>query len=149
MPGHPQECREHAKRCLQTAAEATSPLAKARFQQLSDTWMRLATDLERAPVGAMGWSPSAKDRKRYVPAVVSTGVRELASTPRRISLMSKAREYRDRAKRCRRFAKESVSETVCEHWLELAEFWDRLASSEQVSEWIDPSPEPVARGKDE
>jgi hypothetical protein len=54
--------------------------------------------------------------------------------------MSKTRDYRDRAKRCRRFAKESVSETVREHWLELAEFWDRLASSEQVSEWIDPSP---------
>jgi hypothetical protein len=48
MPGNPQECREHAKRCLQTAAEATSPLAKARFQQLADTWMRLATDLEHA-----------------------------------------------------------------------------------------------------
>ena len=54
--------------------------------------------------------------------------------------MSKAREYRDRAERCRRFAKESVSEPVRQHWLELAEFWERFASSEEVGEWIAPNP---------
>jgi hypothetical protein len=62
------------------------------------------------------------------------------SHPQRVVQMSKALECRDRAEQCRRFAKESVSETVREHWLELAEFWERLASSEQASEWIDPSP---------
>lgn len=46
MPGDPKECREHAKCCLRLAAEAPSPLAKARFQKLAETWMRLATDLE-------------------------------------------------------------------------------------------------------
>ena len=46
MPGDPKECREHAKCCLRLAAEAPSSLAKARFQELAETWMRLATDLE-------------------------------------------------------------------------------------------------------
>jgi hypothetical protein len=48
MPGDPSECREHAKNCLRMASEAPSPLAKARFENLAETWMRLATDLEHA-----------------------------------------------------------------------------------------------------
>jgi hypothetical protein len=59
---------------------------------------------------------------------------------RRIVQMSKARKYRDRAEQCRRFAKESISEPVREHWLDLAMFWERLAASEEASEWINPSP---------
>ncbi len=48
MPGDPKECREHAKNCLKLAAEATNEAAKLRFEQLAQTWMRLATDLEAA-----------------------------------------------------------------------------------------------------
>ena len=55
MPGDPKECREHAKNCLRMAAEAPSPLAKARFQKLAETWMRLATDLEHARALVEQW----------------------------------------------------------------------------------------------
>jgi hypothetical protein len=47
MPGNPTECREHAKRCLALAAEASSPLAKAQFQNLAQTWMDLANEIDR------------------------------------------------------------------------------------------------------
>jgi len=48
MPGDPKECREHAKRCLEIAANSPSELMKARFEELAKTWMRLASDLEHA-----------------------------------------------------------------------------------------------------
>ena len=32
MPGDPEECREHAKHCLELAKQAASPLAKAQFE---------------------------------------------------------------------------------------------------------------------
>ena len=52
--GHGGECRMpeesrdvwSAKRCLKLAAEAPSLLAKAKFENLARTWMRLATDLD-------------------------------------------------------------------------------------------------------
>jgi hypothetical protein len=40
------ECREHAKRCLQLAHEATNPVLKESLFDIAQTWMRLATDLE-------------------------------------------------------------------------------------------------------
>jgi hypothetical protein len=56
MPGDPKECREHAKRCLELASEATpSSLAKARFKDLAKTWIRLATDLEHAEALLKQW----------------------------------------------------------------------------------------------
>ena len=48
MPGDPKECRDHAKRCLEIAATSPSSLTKAKFEDLAQTWMRLATDLEHA-----------------------------------------------------------------------------------------------------
>jgi len=54
--------------------------------------------------------------------------------------MSSAREYHDRAEQCRRFANESISEALREHWLELAQFWERFALSEEHDEWIAPGP---------
>ena len=49
MSGNPQECREHAKDCLEFACEAPpSSLARARFEELAKTWIHLATDLEHA-----------------------------------------------------------------------------------------------------
>ena len=32
MPGDPEECRDHAKRCLEIAATSPSPLTKAKFE---------------------------------------------------------------------------------------------------------------------
>jgi hypothetical protein len=55
MPGDPKECREHAKNCLKMAADSTSPLAKAQFEDLAQTWLRLATDLERAKALVEHW----------------------------------------------------------------------------------------------
>lgn len=55
MPGDPKECREHAKRCLELAASSSSPLAKARFEDLAKTWMRLATDLEQTKALVDHW----------------------------------------------------------------------------------------------
>lgn len=55
MPGDPKECREHAKRCLEIAATAPSPLDKARFEDLAKTWIRLARDLELAKALVDQW----------------------------------------------------------------------------------------------
>jgi hypothetical protein len=56
MPGDPKECREHAKCCLELASEAPpSSLARARFEELAQTWIRLASDLERANALLKQW----------------------------------------------------------------------------------------------
>lgn len=60
MPGDPKECREHAKRCLEMADEAPSQLAKARFEELAQTWLRLASDLEHAKALVENWGKSKK-----------------------------------------------------------------------------------------
>ena len=46
MPGDPKQCREHAKRCLQLAQEATNPALKDSLSDIAQQWMHLATDLE-------------------------------------------------------------------------------------------------------
>jgi len=46
MPGNPNECREHAKRCLQLAHETTNPVLKDSLTDIAGLWTRLATDLE-------------------------------------------------------------------------------------------------------
>jgi hypothetical protein len=48
VPGDPKECREHAKTCLRMASETNSPQAKETFENLAQTWLRLAADLEAA-----------------------------------------------------------------------------------------------------
>ena len=59
MFGNPQECREHAKDCLELASEAPpSSLAKARFEELAKTWIRLAKDLEHANALLKHWGDS-------------------------------------------------------------------------------------------
>ena len=60
MPGDPHECRERAKRCLEIAETTTSPLAKARFEELARTWTRLATDLELAKSLVDEWGETKK-----------------------------------------------------------------------------------------
>ena len=55
MPGDPKECREHAKNCRAMADAAVSPMAKARFEELAQTWTRLANDLEHAKALVKHW----------------------------------------------------------------------------------------------
>ena len=67
MLGNPKKCREHAKNCLRLADKAmTTPMAKARFEELADIWMRLAYSLEasQALIDEMdGASPKLALRK--------------------------------------------------------------------------------------
>ncbi len=46
MPGNPKECRRHALTCMQLAQTAQSPEAREHFAELSQTWLRLAGDIE-------------------------------------------------------------------------------------------------------
>jgi len=56
MPGNPIECREQAKRCLQLAAETNSALTKAQFENLAQTWMRLAGEIDRTEALLAHWA---------------------------------------------------------------------------------------------
>ena len=55
MPGDPKECRDNARDCLELAAKAQSRLAKERREELAQTWLRLATSLERDQVLLDQW----------------------------------------------------------------------------------------------
>jgi hypothetical protein len=46
MPGDPRECRKHAARCAELAAEAKTEALKTHFLTLSKTWESLARELE-------------------------------------------------------------------------------------------------------
>ena len=46
MPGDPEECRQHAKRCLALAGEARSPEIKNSLVEIAQRWAALATDLD-------------------------------------------------------------------------------------------------------
>ena len=46
MPGDPKAYREHAKRCLQIAQEATNPALKVSLEEIAQQWLRLAADFE-------------------------------------------------------------------------------------------------------
>jgi len=48
MPGDPKECRFHAVRCAQLAAEAKTADMRATFLGLSKQWEKFATELEKA-----------------------------------------------------------------------------------------------------
>ena len=48
MPGDPKECRKNAVCCREMAARATSATARGTFENLADTWERLAMDLQCA-----------------------------------------------------------------------------------------------------
>jgi hypothetical protein len=56
MPGDPKECREHAKHCLELASNSPPlSLARTRFEELAQTWLRLAKDLEHAKALLEQW----------------------------------------------------------------------------------------------
>ena len=44
MPGDPEECRERAKHCQEMADAASSTDAKELFENLAETWKRIAND---------------------------------------------------------------------------------------------------------
>ena len=46
MSGNPKECRRNAFTCMQLAQTAPSPEAREHFAELSQTWLRLAGDIE-------------------------------------------------------------------------------------------------------
>ena len=46
MPGDPKAYREHAKRCLQIAQEATNPALRGSLEDIAQQWLRLAADFE-------------------------------------------------------------------------------------------------------
>jgi hypothetical protein len=48
MPGDPKECRLHAIRCADLAAEAKTAHLRATFPGLSKQWEMFATELEKA-----------------------------------------------------------------------------------------------------
>ena len=48
MPGDPLECRQHARRCAELAEQARTPDMRQTFLHLSETWIRLAAELESA-----------------------------------------------------------------------------------------------------
>ena len=48
MPGDPLECRQHARHCVELAEQARTPEMRQTFLHLSDTWIRLAAELESA-----------------------------------------------------------------------------------------------------
>jgi hypothetical protein len=48
MPGDPNECRQHARCCVELAEQARTPDMRQTFLHLSETWIRLAAELESA-----------------------------------------------------------------------------------------------------
>jgi hypothetical protein len=48
MSGDPQECLQHALDCAELAEHATIPKAQQAFLDLSETWLRLARELDGA-----------------------------------------------------------------------------------------------------
>jgi hypothetical protein len=46
MPGDPEECRQHAKRCWTLAGEAKNPEIKNSLVEIARRWTALAAELE-------------------------------------------------------------------------------------------------------
>ena len=46
MPGNPEECRQHAKRCWALACEVKSQEIKNSLVEIAQRWTALAADLE-------------------------------------------------------------------------------------------------------
>jgi hypothetical protein len=48
MPGDPEECRKHALNCMLLAKQASTEESKQTFLSPSQSWTRLAAELEDA-----------------------------------------------------------------------------------------------------
>jgi hypothetical protein len=62
MPGDPKEYREHAKRCLKIAQEATNPALRASLEDIAQQWLRLAADLEATKALLEEWGDPCASR---------------------------------------------------------------------------------------
>jgi hypothetical protein len=47
MPGDPRQCRQHAWRCAELATTASNEELKRMLVELSQNWLKIATDLEQ------------------------------------------------------------------------------------------------------
>jgi hypothetical protein len=47
MPGDPRECRKNASRCAELAHSARTPELKQTLLELSQSWLKLAVEIER------------------------------------------------------------------------------------------------------
>jgi hypothetical protein len=56
MPGDPKECRENAKRCLESAQSARTLADRERFEGLAQRWLDLAADFEATNMLLGKWS---------------------------------------------------------------------------------------------
>ena len=65
MPGNPEECRAHARRCWALAAEVTNPVLKESLTDLAQRWAKVAADLE---VTRQLLSSGAPRRRKGIPA---------------------------------------------------------------------------------
>ena len=45
MPGDPNRCREHARRCAEIARHTASPVVRDHFTSLEQSWLRLAAEI--------------------------------------------------------------------------------------------------------
>jgi len=48
MPGNPKECRQHALNCMLLAKQSANQESNQTFLSLSQSWTRLAVELENA-----------------------------------------------------------------------------------------------------
>jgi hypothetical protein len=76
MPGNPKECREHAKRCLQLAQEATNRALRASLEEIAQQWLRLAADFEATKPLLEAWGD---------PSLFASGVAGDAASSRGLS----------------------------------------------------------------
>jgi hypothetical protein len=56
MPGDPKECRDHARECQRLAQTARSETARLAFDNLANTWLGLAHELEVTKALLDTWS---------------------------------------------------------------------------------------------
>jgi hypothetical protein len=78
MPGDPNECREHAKRCLKIAQETTNPALRASLEEIAEKWLRLAADLEATKPLLEVWGDPCFVGKLRSGGVDSTSSRRLS-----------------------------------------------------------------------
>lgn len=55
MSGDPHECREHARECLELSLGTRNPTLKQSLFDLSQTWARIAADLEATKTLLDSW----------------------------------------------------------------------------------------------
>jgi hypothetical protein len=63
MPGDPEECRAHARRCWALAAKTTNPVVKESLVDLAQRWSRLAADLKFTHDLMAEWGEDKPDKK--------------------------------------------------------------------------------------